>query len=1052
MRRFLYTNMGYLNSKPAMPRRHRFIVVGIVFLLSWSRAGTMVAQHIPSSIWQMMAFNDGLLAPLPKDLVRMDDGQLVIMYHDGLQFKSSRHSINDIWLDSSNSDITGEMFVRLRPASDSAVITTNGAGESFVLDVQTVSVSQVDTDSLACRSAESPSAPIIAQQPDSSSILWTSSDSLWLMPSIGQQCSPIVGLPVSYSGWAATYLRDAGGWWIGTRENSLWRLEVDADEPTQVVSYYQVPVPGGRIRTLWKDGDTIWIGTSGAGLLKYSITDQSSVAFNRYHSDNTKISGSVVSDFVQLSESLFLVGTRTGLDIVDSESNTAAPIFVAEHAGSGIQNTEIEFLHVDQWGTVWVGHKEGISYTDIESILSSTISLEATGVSGPVSAISYDALSERIWVGANGAIFSISRDGSGIRHEVWVDEVTGFAANNSVTDFHFGNENSIVSTGSHGILVRDDSDTWVSVSLAPDDATQNERSRFDAARALERSGNLLFVATEGAGLLVTSLGTNADQPLQVNEPTNLISSVSVTQDGQVLVGSHTRGAFWYHPDSVSFEKALPWKNVNNILDRSMVHDVASTIDGLYLAATSGGLIYWTGRDSTWNGWSTDHGLPADLINNVSIIDSNTVWLSTDKTLCRWLRDGRTPECLALIGAPSPESIQPTSMEVLDGQVFLGATNSVRVVPIALFDELERRRHKPLTLTLASDQGDFISFTDDNDLLEFDPLTSVVSLKAELSSFSGADAIQFRYKLLGVTDDFVVSPGTTLEKDFIEVPHRDEPYLLNVEVWDAGGRLYATQMSFRLPLPFWKTLSFLFSSLAMLGGLVSWQAAQWLKRRRREARELQLALASGREQERANLSRQIHDLSLQNLYVIKQQINRLEIEEDSPAYQHMSSSIDQSINELRRLCGELLPPSLGPFGLQSAMNSFLQGVGAAHPELTISLESRIDSEPNTESALAVVRALQTSVANVIRHANAQRLEISISCQPDAVRLEVKDDGAGFNVPSSLISLARNKHYGLLGLHELSKQYGGALQIESSSGKGTLIQFAIPNLKSSESTSI
>lgn len=1009
----------------------------------------MVAQQIPSTIWQTIAVNDGLLAPLPKDLVRTDDGQLVVMYHNGLQLKSSRHSDNDQWLDSANSEITGEMFVRLRPTSESAVMATNGAGESWVLDVQTGSVRQVDTGSLSCRSADTPSAPIIAQHPDSSAILWTSSDSLWLMQSLGEQCSSFSNLPVSYSGWAATYLRDAGGWWIGTRENGLWRLEVDATESTQVIDSYHVPVPGGRVRTLWKHGDTIWIGTSGAGLLKYSITDQSSVVFNRYRSDNTRISGSVVSDFVQLSESLFLVGTRTGLDVVNSETNTATPVTVAGQIGSGIPNTEIEFLHVDQWGTVWVGHKEGISYTSIESILSSTISLEAAGVNGPVSAISYDAHSDRIWIGAKGYIFSTSRDGSGVRHEVQVQEVTGFAANNTVTDIHFVNGGGIASTGSHGIIVLNESETWVSAPLAPVDATQNERSRFDAVRALGRAGNQLFVATEGAGLLVTSLGAQESEMHQIDEPTSLISSLSVTHDGQVLVGSYTRGAFWYDPDSLSLETALPWMNVDNILDRSMVQDVASTIDGLYLAATAGGLIYWTAQDSTWNGWSTEHGLPADLINNVSIVDSKSVWFSTDKALCRWLRDGGTPECLALIEAQSRESIQPTSMGVLDGQVFLGATNSVRVVPIALFDELVRRRNKPIALTLASDHGDFVSLFDDNGPIEFDPLTSVVSLKAELSSFSGADAVQFRYQLLGITDGYVIAPGTVLDKEFFDLPHRDEPYVLDVEVWYAGGRLYATQVSFKLPLPFWRTLWFSITGFVALVSLSSWRAANWLSRRRKEARELQLALAFGREQERANLSRQIHDLSLQNLYAIKQQINRLEIEEDSPAYQHISSSIDQSIDELRRLCGELLPPSLGPFGLLSAINSFLRGVEAAHPELTISLDTRVDSEPDTEPALAVVRALQTSVANVLRHASAQRLEISISCQPDMILLEVMDNGGGFNVPSSLISLARNKHYGLLGLHELSKQYGGSLHIESSPGKGTLVQFRIPNLDSPES---
>jgi len=295
----------------------------------WSQLSALAAQRAPSIVWQTMTINEGLLATQPKDLIRMDDGQLVIMYSNGIQLKTSRHSTNDRWIDSSNSEIAGEMFVRLRTASRSVAMTSNGDGKSYVIDVSTGSISQIDTDSLACRSAETPSAPVIAQQPDPLATLWFSADSLWLMPTLGDQCLSFSNLPASYTGSALTYLRADGGWWLGTYANSLWRLEMDATEPTRVISSYQVPVPGGRVRTLWKDGDTIWIGTSGAGLLKYSITDQSSVVFNRYHSDDTRISGSVVSDFVQLSESLFLVGTPTGLDIVNSVTNTATPVPVA---------------------------------------------------------------------------------------------------------------------------------------------------------------------------------------------------------------------------------------------------------------------------------------------------------------------------------------------------------------------------------------------------------------------------------------------------------------------------------------------------------------------------------------------------------------------------------------------------------------------------------------------------------------------------------------------------------------------------------------------------
>lgn len=1020
-------------------RPHHITVIVVVLLFSGARSS--VAQHLGTTRWNTILQGQGLLTSEPHDIVRMSDGSIVVSSQEGIQLKSSHNSSSDIWLDMSNSILNSDWILRLVKLSDEFAYVTTGPGDTYLLTSKSGRLQHVDTESLKCKTPESTSAPSEFQQHNGSEVLWSSSESLWLMPEPGSNCISFSNLPEEYGGWVSTYTRDAGGWWIGTRKNGLWRLETSVNEPAVVTRSFKVHVPGDRIRTLWRDQDHLWIGTSGAGLLRYDPESNLSTSYNVYNSGSTKISGSIVSGFAQFSDSTYLVATRTGLDQINPISGETSPFRFRPKGGSGSVRPEISFLYLDEWETIWVGHDGGISFTSASSLLTSTIELDSSNATGPVSAVFYNPGDRRLWIGANGHVLSTRINGSDQRIEMDVGKVTGFVANNTVTDIVPLEDQVFVATGSHGLIHRGANGTWVS-NRPRDSAAVPGMPEWNALRDMEVNQDHLLLATVGAGLVRWPL-TPIGEPDFISGPVDNITSLASGPGRKILAGSLNLGAYWHTQDSPELKKALPWKNVDARIQAGIVHDVAATNDGQYLAGTSGGLVYWSEDDTTWNSWSTSDGLPADLINNVVVDDLGTVWFSTEKAVCHWIRRNGKPKCLGVIDPLSTELIQPTSMAVVGDRAIVGTSSSVRLIPQRLFSQSMLPPAKPFVLNLETDTGEFSTFDHTGGHSILSPHARLVRLQAELASFADAHDVRMIYQLRGETAQAEVSQGTTLDAAFHELSHRSEPYFLDVDVWTNTGRLYSTSLSFTLPLPFWKTLWFLVSSLTILSTVVSWQAAEWVRRRRRDARELQLALASGREQERANLSRQIHDLSLQNLYVIKQQMNRLGIDEDSASYQQMTRSIDESINELRRLCGELLPISLGSFGLETAVRSFLQGIETANPDLEVILESSIDEEPDTESALAIFRALQTSVANVIRHANASRLEIIIDSNPHSSTVKVMDDGSGFIVPSSLITLARNRHYGLLGLHELAKQYTGEFQVDSAPGKGTRILFSIAN---------
>jgi len=87
---------------------------------------------------------------------------------------------------------------------------------------------------------------------------------------------------------------------------------------------------------------------------------------------------------------------------------------------------------------------------------------------------------------------------------------------------------------------------------------------------------------------------------------------------------------------------------------------------------------------------------------------------------------------------------------------------------------------------------------------------------------------------------------------------------------------------------------------------------------------------------------------------------------------------------------------------------------------------------------IFRIVQESLTNVIRHAYARNVKIVISLRDFVLSVEVKDDGKGFDMNN----LKQQASFGLLGMRERARSFGGHLDIVSSVGNGTVISVCIP----------
>jgi signal transduction histidine kinase len=103
------------------------------------------------------------------------------------------------------------------------------------------------------------------------------------------------------------------------------------------------------------------------------------------------------------------------------------------------------------------------------------------------------------------------------------------------------------------------------------------------------------------------------------------------------------------------------------------------------------------------------------------------------------------------------------------------------------------------------------------------------------------------------------------------------------------------------------------------------------------------------------------------------------------------------------------------------------------------EREIEVAPEAETAL--FRAVQEAINNIARHSAAESALIEIDTPPGELRIEIEDDGAGFDVASVNTPSASGRGLGLLGLRERMELLGGTVEVDSSPGDGTRVTFRI-----------
>ncbi|RNE50040.1 sensor histidine kinase [Corynebacterium alimapuense] len=213
-------------------------------------------------------------------------------------------------------------------------------------------------------------------------------------------------------------------------------------------------------------------------------------------------------------------------------------------------------------------------------------------------------------------------------------------------------------------------------------------------------------------------------------------------------------------------------------------------------------------------------------------------------------------------------------------------------------------------------------------------------------------------------------------------------------------------------------------------------------------------AAGVAHERQRLAHEIHDTVAQGLssiqmllHSVERDLSGLGVSDEKLANPHRllylaRTTAADNLSETRAMIATLQPSSLSESSLNSALERMATGFAAAGGmEITVDVEGEVRQLPmRTEAAL--LRISQGAVGNVAKHAGATRCRVTVTYEPEEVRLDVVDDGRGFD-PAELSTRPTSLgHIGLDAMRQRCAEQGGVLEVESTPGAGTAVSVAIP----------
>jgi len=225
-----------------------------------------------------------------------------------------------------------------------------------------------------------------------------------------------------------------------------------------------------------------------------------------------------------------------------------------------------------------------------------------------------------------------------------------------------------------------------------------------------------------------------------------------------------------------------------------------------------------------------------------------------------------------------------------------------------------------------------------------------------------------------------------------------------------------------------------------------RAEEALRRSNERLRDLSQRLIEVEAADRRNINRELHDriggnLSALNLSlnIIRSALGQASLRAIGARLQEAQRLLEETTAQVRNVMADLHPPALEDYGLQEALRTYVESLGARlGVPITLHGDYPAPRLPSV-AEMALFRVAQGALTNAVSHARATRVRVLLAATPDRETLSIADDGVGFDAVHTALAHA---NWGLTIMRERAQAVGAEFRVESAPDKGTRIVVEIP----------
>jgi signal transduction histidine kinase/ligand-binding sensor domain-containing protein len=832
--------------------------------------------------------------------------------------------------------------------------------------------------------------------------------------------------------------------WVATRQRLL---RFDRGVPAQDLSYAQLPFP--RVQVLHHDRrGRLWVGAN-TGLFR-----EEAGRFQPVSGPDGPITGFVTSIFETPTGRLW-IATTNGLVRVEGPNITvltardglpvARPTQVIEDRdgnvwlgtegglarwrngrfatfdeGDGLPDIKITALFEDREGSLWVGTRGGglAQFTDRTLVTQY----------GPALG---EHTAESVAEDQEGAIWVGTRTGGAIR---WKDgQSTSYTTADQLPHNHV---NSVLPGAG---------EVWLGTAHG---VARWRDGHIDRPVPITTAISTLYLDRTGALWIGGENGSIArwhDEKLQNIPPPEKgrwgqVRGIQEDDQGRLLVIAVGGVA---HIDGDRLVRLAPENGPSTVWGRSMYREPDGTI---WMGTIGNGLMRVSkGKFRTF---AAPQGIQPDQLYQVLVDDEGFVWAGTSRGIIRVSKQSlvevergqrQRADLVTFERSDQRRDVaasrvhQPAAWKCRDGRLLFATEQGLVTI------DPRRLRANPVPPSVlvqeATVDGHRVRRGERN---RFPPGLGNLELHFAAITLLEPQKAVHRYLLEGF-DPRWVDAGTRRVAYYTNIP--PGRYRFRVQASNADGLWNETgdAIEFYLAPHFYRTGWFY--ALCALGilSLGFWFHRSRLVRVRAEA------LAA--HAERTRVARELHDSLLQDMSGVAMMINAVRTTLPAAAagvaekLTRIESTVTASLAETRRYVWDLRdPPEKTDGALGLALTRLAaKATGGANVQCTVTVDGDpVPLAPNVADEL--LRMAQEALANAVKHAGARYISVRLWYDKTAVRVQISDDGRGFE-PEAVVA-AQAGHFGLVGLRERASRLGATLSLDSQPGRGTIVEVTVP----------